>query len=100
MVAAVKNNDEEMLTLAVVIASIGAVIGLGKLLQSGESLTLRLAVGRAITTAALGIMAFVGLALIPELPPLALVGIAAFLASIGESGIERLLQRYTRDGDP
>lgn len=93
-----KNNDET-LTTAAVIATIGAIIGLGKLLQSAETITVRLAVGRAISTAALGVMAFVGLAFIPDLPDVVLIGIAAFLASIGESGLERLLQRYIKDSD-
>ncbi len=84
-----QKEETEALLFAGLIGVMGAVIGLGKLLQSGEKITVRLALGRAIGTSALGMSAFAFLAWIPDVPNIALVGIAALLASMGESAVER-----------
>lgn len=90
-------NENEMYTLVAIAGAIGALIGIGKLLQSGELITLRLAIGRAITTAGLGVAAFSGLALMPELNNTTMLGLSVFLASVGETGLEKILNKYTKD---
>ena len=87
-----------MYVFATVVAAIGAIIGLGKLLQSGEKLTLRLAIGRGITTAALSVIAFAIMAWMPEIDPIAVVGISVFLASVGESELEKLVNTHLAKG--
>ena len=72
---------------------IGLIIGLGQILASEDKLTVRLVVGRAVTSAGLGASAAAFLALIPELPLPALCGIAAAIASLGTSAIEKIIQR-------
>ncbi len=74
--------------------AIGALIGIGQLLLGDSELTLRKAVGRALVSGGIAESAGAALAWIPDLPSTALFGIAAALASLGTSGIERLLKRY------
>ncbi|TVQ82105.1 MAG: hypothetical protein EA357_10650 [Micavibrio sp.] len=66
--------------------------GLGTLLASEEKLTWRIVLGRALSSAALGAAAGVVLLWFPHAPTAALVGLAAALASLGTSGLEKLLQ--------
>lgn len=87
-------NDNEMITFAVVLAAIGAMVGLGKLLQSGEHLTVRLIVGRMITNSVLSLVAFSVLVWIPDVSLIALVGISAGLGSLGEGVLEAAVNRY------
>ena len=77
------------------IAFAGLITGLGNLLASKEVLTWRIVVGRAISSAALGASAGFGLQFAPEMPFMALVGLSCILASLGTSGLEQLLQRFT-----
>ncbi len=86
-----QKEETEALVFAGIMGVIGAVIGLGKLLQSGEKITIRLALGRAIVTSGLGVSAFAVLVWIPDVPKIALVGVAALLASLGESALERII---------
>lgn len=88
-----QNEEHRLLTAAASMALIGAIIGLGKLLQSRERLTWRLAIGRAITTSALAVAAFSVLAWIPGISIYAVIGMGALLASLGESFIEKLINR-------
>lgn len=76
------------------LAGIGAAIGLGQLMLSGEPLTARRVVGRAVVSAGLGLAAGGVLTLVPGLPLIGLCGIAAGLASLGTSGLERLIKRW------
>lgn len=77
-------------------AALGAAIGLGQLASSAQPITWRLALGRAVVSG--GLATACGTALIwwPTLHPMALVGLAAALASLGTSGVERLLARMGR----
>jgi hypothetical protein len=90
-------NENEMYSMVAMAAVIGALVGIGKLLQSGDVITLRLAIGRAITTAGLGVAAFSILALFPDLNNTTMLGLAILLASMGESGLEKILNKYTKD---
>ena len=92
------NRPEDSIWLLVIVAAGSAIIGVGKLLQSGGKLTWKLVAGRAIVTSALGIGAFSVLAWLPDIPDLALVGIAALLASLGESLLETAINAYFNRG--
>lgn len=83
----------ESLENILVLACFGLLAGLGTLLASQEVLTLRIVIGRAISSAALGVAAASALAFIPGLPLAAQVGIACTLASLGTSSLEKLFQR-------
>lgn len=74
-------------------ALVGIVIGLGQLLSSNERLTTRLLLGRALSTGGLAMAAGVVLVWVPELSMPGQLGVAAGLASLGTSGLERVFQR-------
>lgn len=80
--------------LAAILAALAA--GMGTLLASDEKLTWRLAIGRALSSGALGVAAGSVLLWIPNAPWFAVVGVAAVLGSIGTSGLERILQMTKR----
>lgn len=63
----------------------------------GERITWRLAIGRAIVTAGLAVAAFSVLAFIPDAPKLLIAGVSALAASLGESGIERIIKDRFRE---
>lgn len=88
-------TEKEMASPILWIALAGLLTGLGNLLASVEKLTWRIVVGRAISSAALGASAGFGLQFAPEMPFPALVGLSCILASLGTSGLERLLQKWT-----
>lgn len=73
---------------------IGIAIGLGQLLASQEKLTPRIIWGRALSTGGISMASGVALVWIPDMPLLAQLGLAAALASLGTSGLERLFQRW------
>ena len=75
------------------LAGAGLVTGLGNLLASQEKLTPRIVIGRALSSAGLGASSATVLTWIPGLPLEAMLGIACLIASLGTSGLERLLQR-------
>ena len=78
----------------VTVALVGLLTGVGQLLASKEVLSWRIIVGRAMSSAALGVTAGLALTWIPDMPFEALVGLAACLSSLGTSGLEKLLQRF------
>lgn len=82
-------------TLAVLFG-VGALAGLGQLLASEERVTLRLAVGRAVTSGLLGTAAAAVSVWLPDIGVVEIVGVACALASLGTSGVESLIQRITR----
>lgn len=75
------------------LGAVGVVIGIGQLLASKEELTWRIVIGRALSSAGIGCSAAAVLVWLPEVPLIAQFGIAAALASLGTSGLERLVQR-------
>lgn len=83
----------DALMTAALFSIVGIGIGIGKLLASGEKLSWRLIVGRAMSTGGISMAAGAILVWIPALPLLGQIGIAAGLASLGTSGLERLLTR-------
>ncbi|MEM5449843.1 MULTISPECIES: holin [Paraburkholderia] len=75
---------------------VGALIGVAKLLVSSEQLTFRVVAGRALLGSATSMVAGVALLQIPDLPPLALLGIGSALGIVGSQYIEILLRRKTK----
>ena len=71
----------------------GALIALGKMLNSGEPITVRLLAGRLIVGSALSLLAGVALYVVPDIPPLALVGIGSGLGILGLNGVEAWLRK-------
>lgn len=76
--------------------AMGALIGVAKLLVGNEALTLRLVVGRAVLGSATSMVAGIVLVQIPNLDPLALLGIGSALGIVGSQYIEILLRRKTK----
>ncbi len=74
----------------------GALIGIAKLLVSSEQLTFRVIVGRALLGSATSMVAGVALLQIPNLDPLALLGIGSAFGIVGSQYIEILLRRKAR----
>lgn len=79
---------------------IGSVIGLGQLLISDAPLTWRAAAGRAIVSGGLATIAGSLLLVFAGTPNLALFGVAAALASLGTSMIERVIMQFVRSKYP
>lgn len=79
-------------------ALIGVGIGVGQLLASTERLTVRIIIGRALSTGGLAMAAGLVLVWIPDLPMIGQMGVAAALASLGTSGLERVFQRVIARG--
>lgn len=78
---------------AALFASVGSAIGVGNLMLSDVQLSKRLLIGRAISTGGIAMAAGAVLVWVPSLPLLGQIGIAAGLASLGTSGLERLFTR-------
>lgn len=83
----------EAITQAALFCAIGLMIGLGQLLGSKERLTWRIVVGRCLSSAGLATAAGAVLLAFPGMGVLEQIGTAAALASLGTSGIERIIQR-------
>ena len=88
----------ESLLTSLLFAAVGVSIGVGKLMASGEPLSPRLVVGRAISTGGIAMAAGAVLVWVPGLPLLGQIGVAAALASLGTSGLERIFVRMTGRG--
>ncbi|MGO4154331.1 phage holin family protein [Cupriavidus sp. YAF13] len=72
----------------------GALVGVGKLLVSNDPITPRVILGRALLGAATSMVAGVGLAQFPDLPPMALYGIGCALGIVGSQYLELWLKRW------
>ena len=91
--AEVGKHSHEHLASSFLFLLVGVSIGIGQLLAGNERLTLRLLVGRALSTGGLAMAAGVVLVWVPELSMVGQIGVAAGLASLGTSGLERAFQR-------
>lgn len=76
-----------------ILAMIGMAVGLGQLLASTESLTPRIIVGRCLSTAGIAMAAAAIMVWFPDMGFVAKCGVAAGLASLGTSGLEKIFQR-------
>jgi hypothetical protein len=83
--------DYRLLAVATIM---GALIGLGQLLNSDITLTWRFIFGRAIVAAGLAACAPVLLLWFPTMPPAAEFALVACFASLGTSGLQAVLNRY------
>lgn len=83
----------DSLVHALLFSVIGISIGLGQLLASPERLTRRIIIGRALSTGGLSMAAGLVLVWVPDLPLVGQIGVAAGLASLGTSSLERMFQR-------
>lgn len=85
----------EQIGNALMFAIVGIAIGVGQLLASAEVLKWRIIIGRSLSTAGIAMAAGAVLVWVPDLPLLGQLGVAAGLASLGTSGLERMFQRVT-----
>lgn len=72
---------------------VGVLTALGQLLASNENLTLRIILGRALASIGLSVSSGAILLWMTDVPPLALIGLSAGLASLGTSFLEKLMQK-------
>ncbi|KVM70118.1 holin [Burkholderia ubonensis] len=87
-------QEHEKTILELVI--MGAFIGIAKVLVGHEQLTFRLVIGRALLGSATSMVAGVVLLQIPDLTPMALLGIGSALGIVGSQYVEVLLRRNAR----
>ena len=73
---------------------IGATIGVGQHLGSNDVFSWRIVIGRALSTGGLSVVAGAALMAFPDIPPLAHIGVAAGVASLGTNSLEAMLKRY------
>lgn len=92
-VSEVLRHWHDQLASSILFSLVGVSIGIGQLLTGNERLTVRLLVGRALSTGGLAMAAGVVLVWVPELSLVGQTGVAAGLASLGTSGLERAFQR-------
>ncbi|MFM0326074.1 phage holin family protein [Caballeronia glebae] len=74
----------------------GALIGIAKVLVGSETLTFRLIIGRAVLGSATSMVAGVVLVQIPNLDPIALLGVGSALGIVGSQYIELLLRKRAK----
>lgn len=80
--------------LAVTLATLGAVVGIGKLLASTEKITVRVVLARAIISGALGLCAAAATLMFPGISTNATIGVACVLSSLGTSAVESAFQKW------
>lgn len=91
--AEVVRHWHDQLASSIIFSIVGISIGLGQLMASNERITFRLLLGRALSTGGLAMAAGIALIWAPELSMVGQIGVAAGLASLGTSGLERVFQR-------
>ncbi|ALX11464.1 holin [Burkholderia cepacia JBK9] len=87
-------QDHEKLILELI--GMGGLIGIAKVLVGGEQLTFRLVAGRAMLGSATSMVAGIALLQIPDLPPIALLGLGSALGIVGSQYLEVLLRRNAK----
>lgn len=76
----------------------GIFIGIGQLLASGEILTWRIVIGRALLSGGLGMSSTIIFLWFHEIPFFVLLGVACAIVSLGTSGLERAFQAIFNRG--
>ena len=76
------------------VLAIGIVAGLGKLMDSDDPLSVRVAVGRAVSSGILGMGSMLIWVQYPAAPPEIVFGATGVICSLGTSVIENTLQTY------
>ena len=80
--------------VALIFWFIGATIGIGQHLLSPDRFSWRVIVGRALSTGGLAVVAGTMLMVQPNMSPLAQMGIAAGIASLGTAALEMAFMRF------
>lgn len=88
-----QEHDKSILMLII----IGGLIGMSKLLVSKEPLSVRLLIGRTILGSATSLIAGVVILQIPNVSPLALIGLASALGILGSTFIEEYLKNRVKN---
>ena len=83
----------EQLAQSAIFAAVGMTVGIGQLLASQETLSWRVVIGRALSTGGLGTVAGIVVIWLPDLTFAGQIGVAAAVASLGTSALERIFQR-------
>jgi CHASE2 domain-containing sensor protein len=97
----VKNNKKDLIvhtpeTQVAVLGAVGAVIGVGQLLDSKEPITWRATAGRAIVTGGLSASTLVLTYWIPNMPLVLQLGVGAAVASIGTDFIINFARKHLK----
>lgn len=79
---------------ALLLGGVGVVVGVGNLLSTGKDHEIQVIVGRAIVSGGLGMASGAVLIWLPDVSLIGQLGLAAALASLGTSGIEKVARRY------
>ncbi|OTG79568.1 holin [Acinetobacter sp. ANC 4558] len=87
-----EDHGKTIITLII----IGGLIGMSKLLVSDEKITFRVLIGRTILGSASSLVAGLVLLQIPDISPLALIGIASALGILGSTYIEEYLKKHSK----
>ncbi|WP_020206106.1 holin [Cupriavidus sp. WS] len=77
----------------------GAMVGLGKLLASDETLTVRLVIARSVLGSATSMVAGVALIQFPDLGTLPLLAIGSALGIVGAQALEAYFKRRLRQSE-
>ena len=87
--------EEQQVTKTVAVLGLaGFIAGLGTLLASKDQLTVRIVIGRAVTSIALGVTSSLSILWYPDITLETKIAIACGIASLGTSGLERLYQKF------
>lgn len=86
-------EEQNLYKTATTLGLAGLIAGIGSLLASKETLTLRLIVGRALSSVMLGLGASAILIWYPEISLETKIGVACLFASVGTSGLEKIIQK-------
>lgn len=84
-----EEHEKTLLTIVVM----GALIGIGQMLTGAEPVTIKLFIGRVILGSATSTIAGAILIWIPDLSPLAIIGLASALGIAGYQAIELWLKK-------
>ena len=85
---------QEHTKTVIYLAIIGALIALGKLLQSMNHLTWRMVIGRMITGSAVSTIAGLALIRIPDMPFAAVMALGSALGVLGAEFIETWMKKF------
>lgn len=92
-------NSDPREQILLMLAAIGAVLAVGKVLAGGEKITLRLMIGRVIIGAGLSVAAAAALAMWPDLSEVALIGIGSTFGILGQAFLEAIVRRWLDQRD-
>ena len=89
-----EGNMQEHTKTVIYLAIIGALIALGKLLQSMRPLSWRIVIGRMITGSAVSTIAGIVLIHVPDIPFPAVMAIGSALGVLGAEFIEAWMKKF------